>query len=86
MKLNSVEIISPFQENAGIFPKDDEGNILFSDVDYVDTWKALEKLVEKGLVRSIGLSNFNKRQIERVLAVAAIKPANNQVDKKIDDS
>lgn len=69
------------QENAGIFPKDDEGNILFSDVDYVDTWKALEKLVEKGLVRSIGLSNFNKRQIERVLAVAVIKPANNQVEK-----
>lgn len=67
------------QEEADIFPKDEQGNILFSDVDYVDTWKAMEELVRKGLVRSIGLSNFNKRQIERVLAVATIKPVNNQV-------
>lgn len=45
----------------------------------MDTWKALEELVKKGLVKSIGLSNFNKRQIERVLGVATIKPVNNQV-------
>lgn len=39
----------------------------------------MEELVKKGLVRSIGVSNFNKRQIERVLAIASIKPVNNQV-------
>lgn len=52
---------------------------MFSNVDYVDTWKALEETVKKGLAKSIGLSNFNKRQIERVLEVATVKPVNNQV-------
>lgn len=47
--------------------------------DYKDTWKAMEKLVEKGLVKAIGLSNFNSRQIDDVLSVAVVKPAVLQV-------
>lgn len=39
----------------------------------------MEKLVEKGLVRSIGLSNFNSCQIDAVLSVASIKPTVLQV-------
>lgn len=39
----------------------------------------MENLVEKGLIKSIGLSNFNKKQIERILSVAKILPVNNQV-------
>lgn len=62
-----------------MFPKDDKGNIIFSDVDYVDTWSAMEKLVENKYVRSIGLSNFNKKQIERILDICFIRPVNNQV-------
>lgn len=62
-----------------MFPQDEQGKVMFSDVDYVDTWKALEDTVKKGLTRSLGLSNFNKRQIERILAGAEIKPVNNQV-------
>lgn len=53
--------------------------MIYSDVDYVDTWKAMEKLVEKGLVRSIGVSNFNSVQLTRILNVATIKPVTNQV-------
>lgn len=44
-----------------LFPKNDKDEILYSDVDYVDTWKALESLVDLGLVKSIGLSNFNSQ-------------------------
>lgn len=35
--------------------------------------------MEKGLVRAIGLSNFNSRQIDDVLSVASIKPTVLQV-------
>lgn len=40
----------------------------------------MEQLVENGLTKSIGVSNFNKRQIEDILSVATVKPVNNQVD------
>lgn len=40
----------------------------------------MEQLVTKGLVKSIGLSNFNKRQIERILEIATVLPVNNQVE------
>ncbi|XP_055604099.1 1,5-anhydro-D-fructose reductase-like [Uranotaenia lowii] len=67
-------------EHADANPKDDEGNLIFSDVDYVDTWKAMEKLVKGGKVRSIGLSNFNYEQILRILDFAEICPVNNQIE------
>ena len=69
-----------FTEGKENFPTDENGKSLDSDVDYVDTWKAMEKLVEKGLVKNIGVSNFNSKQIERVLAVCKIKPVTNQVE------
>ena len=39
----------------------------------------MEKLVSEGLVRSIGVSNFNSVQLQDVLDRATIKPAVNQV-------
>lgn len=50
------------------------------DVDYLDTWRAMEKLVESGRVRSIGISNFNSEQTQRVLSIAKILPVTNQVE------
>ncbi|XP_053623093.1 aldo-keto reductase family 1 member B1-like isoform X1 [Plodia interpunctella] len=69
-----------YKEGPENFPTDENGKIQFSDVDYVDTWKALEPLVEAGLLRSIGVSNFNHRQLLRLLEVATIKPVTNQVE------
>lgn len=40
----------------------------------------MEKLVEIGLVKSIGVSNFNSEQITRLLSIAKIKPVCNQVE------
>ena len=61
------------------FPKGADGNIILADVDYLDTWKAMEEFVDEGKVRSLGLSNFNIQQIERVLSSSRIEPANLQV-------
>ncbi|RDD36828.1 Alcohol dehydrogenase [NADP(+)] [Trichoplax sp. H2] len=62
------------------FPKTAEGKIIYADVDYLDTWKAMEKLVDQGLVKAIGLSNFNSKQIERVFQHCRIKPAVLQIE------
>lgn len=43
------------------------------------TWKAMEDLVQMGLVRAIGVSNFNVHQISELLQFANIVPAVNQV-------
>nr|CAD7397351.1 unnamed protein product [Timema cristinae] len=69
-----------FKEEGENMPRDAAGNIIFSEVDYVDTWKAMEEAVKQGLTRSIGISNFNSEQITRLLKTATIKPVTNQVE------
>ncbi|RVE41379.1 hypothetical protein evm_013968 [Chilo suppressalis] len=69
-----------YKEGGDLFPCDDKNQILFSDVDYLDTWKAMEPLVGEGLVKSIGISNFNSKQVARLLEHATIKPVTNQVE------
>uniref|UniRef100_A0A158PAV0 Aldo_ket_red domain-containing protein n=1 Tax=Angiostrongylus cantonensis TaxID=6313 RepID=A0A158PAV0_ANGCA len=51
-----------------------------SSVDYVTTWKVLEDFVEKGKIQSIGISNFNHKQIERLITNGTIKPAVLQIE------
>ena len=46
----------------------------------LDTWKAMERLADEGLVRSIGLSNFYVRHMEPILATANIAPAVDQIE------
>jgi diketogulonate reductase-like aldo/keto reductase len=47
---------------------------------YDKTWAAMEKLVEKGKTRLIGVSNFSKPKLERLLQAARIHPAVNQIE------
>ncbi|PAZ15160.1 aldo/keto reductase [Streptomyces sp. SA15] len=47
---------------------------------YVDSWKAMIKLREEGLVRSIGVSNFTAEHIERVEKETGVLPAVNQIE------
>ena len=46
----------------------------------VDTWKAMERLHEEGLIRSIGLSNFMQHHAEPVMAKANICPMVDQIE------
>ncbi|MHB9863999.1 aldo/keto reductase [Streptomyces sp. YIM S03343] len=47
---------------------------------YVDSWKAMIKLREDGLVRSIGVSNFTAQHIERLEKETGVLPSVNQVE------
>ncbi|KAH9324327.1 hypothetical protein KI387_004505, partial [Taxus chinensis] len=49
--------------------------------DIPSTWKAMEKLVDTGKVRAIGLSNFSAKKIQDLLAYAKVVPAVNQVER-----
>lgn len=46
-----------------------------------DTWRVLEAAVGLGLVRSIGVSNFNVQALNDLLNYARIKPAVNQIER-----
>eukprot|EP00735_Rhodelphis_limneticus_P009457 TRINITY_DN275_c0_g1::TRINITY_DN275_c0_g1_i1::g.1717::m.1717 TRINITY_DN275_c0_g1::TRINITY_DN275_c0_g1_i1::g.1717 ORF type:complete len:314 (-),score=20.31,sp/Q6AZW2/A1A1A_DANRE/46.78/5e-90,Aldo_ket_red/PF00248.16/2.3e-61,Avirulence/PF03377.8/0.12 TRINITY_DN275_c0_g1_i1:102-1043(-) len=64
-----------------LIPKDEAGHILFDDeVTLAETWGAMENLVDVGLVRRIGVSNFSKRQLKEVISYSRYKPAVNQVE------
>lgn len=47
---------------------------------YVDTYKALEKLYHDGRVKAIGVCNFEIEHLERILAECEVKPVLNQVE------
>ena len=63
------------------FPVNAEtGQVDVIDVPIADTWKALEAMVRKGKVRSIGVSNFTREAIEELWKTAEIRPAVNQIE------
>jgi len=47
---------------------------------YVDTWKAFVELRAQGLIRAIGVSNFQAPHLERVIEATGVVPAVNQVE------
>ncbi len=47
---------------------------------YVDSWKAMIRLREEGLVRSIGVSNFTAEHIERLEKETGVLPSVNQIE------
>lgn len=69
-----------FQRGDDKFPKNEDGTLKYDDISPVETYLALEKLVQKGLVKSIGVSNFNSMQISEILEKCSIKPVTNQVE------
>ncbi len=70
-----------FRENTqDSWPRDSNGKLLLSDIHFLETYHAMQGLVREGLVRMIGVSNFNIKQLESVLGNCEIKPVVNQIE------
>jgi diketogulonate reductase-like aldo/keto reductase len=62
-------------------PRDEHGQVIYdSGVTLVDTWGALERLVDDGKCKSIGLSDVNLEKLREIVTAARIKPAVVQVE------
>ena len=47
---------------------------------YVEAWEALVECRDRGLVRSIGVSNFTEEHLDRIIEASGVTPAVNQIE------
>src|ERR1700761_4196215 len=76
-------IHTPFAFQAGdnFDPRDEKGNVIYDkDITLLDTWRAMESLVEKKKCGAIGLSDVSLEKLVPVYEAAKIKPSVVQVE------
>jgi diketogulonate reductase-like aldo/keto reductase len=71
--------LPPTKENFPTLPNGDRHLLDENEWTYIDTWKAMEKLVKTGKCKAIGVSNTSIPYLERLIAECEIVPAVNQV-------
>ena len=70
-----------FQPGDDQDPRDQSGNVIYDQgVTLLDTWKAMESLVDHGKCRAIGLSDISLDEVKPIYESARIKPALVQVE------
>jgi len=70
-----------FQPGDDQDPRDQNGNVLYDNgVTLLDTWRAMESLVDRGRCRAIGLSDIGLKELLPIYESARIKPAVVQVE------
>ena len=63
------------------YPTDEDGQPAYDrEVTLVETWRAMERLVDEGKCRFIGLSDIRLERLKEIVAVARIMPAVVQVE------
>jgi len=70
-----------FQPGDDQDPRDQNGNVIYDhDVTLLDTWRAMESLVDHGKCRAIGLSDVGLNELKPIYESARTKPAVVQVE------
>ncbi|WP_183561910.1 aldo/keto reductase [Mucilaginibacter sp. SP1R1] len=70
-----------FQPGDEQDPRDENGNVIYDrEVTLLDTWRAMENLVDSGRCRAIGLSDISLKELVPLYESARIKPAVVQVE------
>ena len=70
-----------FQPGDEQDPRDEHGRVIYDKgVTLAETWHALERLVDDGHCKAIGLSDITLEKLREIVAVARIKPAVVQVE------
>lgn len=69
-----------FEHGGDLEPIGSDGVIKTAPISTQETWQAMEKLVEKGLVKTIGVANFTTAMLIDLLSYAKIKPVVNQIE------
>jgi len=70
-----------FQPGDEQDPRDQDGNVIYDNgVTLLDTWRAMESLVDHGRCRAIGLSDISLNELLPIYQAARIKPAVVQVE------
>ncbi|SEP41997.1 aldo/keto reductase [Niastella yeongjuensis] len=70
-----------FQPGDEQDPRDQSGNVIYDNsISLTDTWKAMERLVDGGKCRAIGLADVNLEKLRTIYESARIKPAVVQVE------
>src|SRR6516165_4134674 len=65
-----------FQPGEQQDPRDANGNVIYDKgVTLLDTWRGLEKLVDEGKCKAIGLSDVSLEKVKEIYEAATIKPA-----------
>ncbi|OHS97477.1 Aldo-keto reductase family 1 member C18 [Tritrichomonas foetus] len=75
-------VSTKYSGDENLFPQDENGRPFVTHVPICETWKAMEKLVEKKLTRHIGVSNFTISMLEKIRYnnEVRIQPFTNQVE------
>ncbi|XP_026463185.1 1,5-anhydro-D-fructose reductase-like [Ctenocephalides felis] len=67
----------------GLLPPGPDGDgapQLDLETDHLALWKEMERMVDEGLTKSIGVSNYNEKQLSRIIDNARIQPSNLQIE------
>ncbi|HAH24465.1 MAG TPA: aldehyde oxidoreductase [Prolixibacteraceae bacterium] len=63
-----------------IFPQKADDMASLEDIPLSETWQAMEESVNRGLAKHLGVSNFGKKNINKLISTSSIKPEMNQVE------